>query len=93
MTLKERLRTMTTPDTQHETDAIIERIESIQREITAIHNADVESSSELWANRAEIRDLEDEWRRLDELLPQQPPSTAGDRHSTTIRHYGGSNDE
>jgi predicted nuclease with TOPRIM domain len=83
MTLKERLRTMTTPDTQHETDAIIERIESIQREITALHNTDVESSSELWANRAEIHALEDEWRRLDELLTQQPPSTAGEADNGT----------
>ena len=47
---------------------LIRRIEAIQQEIHDLHAASVESSSELWANRAEVHALEDEWRALDEQL-------------------------
>lgn len=57
-------------DEMTERENIIARIEAIQQEIRDLHNAEVESSTELFANRDEAHRLEREWQRLDEQLAE-----------------------
>jgi len=47
---------------------ILKRIEEIDQEIKDIQNAEVESSTELWNNRLEVIELENEWIDLDDEL-------------------------